>query len=151
MVWFNAKQNASAFGLPQGNDCQTNTIKVAALPPGVGSYAVVLKFRETGFVETHHHWIEKSIVVLSRLLDQSNRANHAQHLLCDPRSQSAGSENAFWWPPVYSNTPNLWKLCRNSIKMVQVHLDFPLFCAPLLPSLMFASLLVLIPILVVSD
>ena len=86
-----------------------------------------------------------------KTLGRANRANHAQHLLCDPRSQSAGSENAFWWPPVYSNTPNLWKLCRNSIKMVQVHLDFPLFCAPLLPSLMFASLLVLIPILVVSD
>ena len=147
MVWFNAKQNASAFGLPQGNDCQTNTIKVAALPPGVGSYAVVLKFRETGFVETHLH---KSQFIV-KTLGRANRANHAQHLLCDPRSQSAGSENTFWWPPVYSNTPNLWKLCRNSIKMVQVHLDFPLFCAPLLPSLMFASLLVLIPILVVSD
>ena len=33
-----------------------------------------------------------------KTLGRANRANHAQHLLCDPRSQSAGSENTFWWP-----------------------------------------------------
>ena len=33
-----------------------------------------------------------------KTLGRANRANHAQHLLYDPRSQSAGSENTFWWP-----------------------------------------------------
>ena len=75
-----------------------------------------------------------------KTLGRANRANHAQHLLCDPRSQSAGSENTFWWPPVYSNTPNQWKFCRNSSKMVQVYLDFPPFCALLLPLLVFVSI-----------
>ena len=49
----------------------------------------------------------------------------------DPSQQD--QKTPFDGRPVYSNTPNLWKVCRKSSKMVQVHLDFPPFCAPLLP------------------
>ena len=90
-----------------------------------------------------------------KTLGRANRANHAQHLLCDPRSQSAGSENTFWWPTSVLKHSQpvkiVQKFKQNGPSSTRFSSFVPFCCPGTSHYWCLSALLVLIPISVIND